>query len=142
MTNSAVRIFVAEDEFLILADLEAALVAGGFAVSKASTSEEAIAILDSHDMDFRGLVTDVTFGNSPVTGWDIAKHARKTQPEIPVVYMTGASSSEWPIHGVPNSILITKPFAPAQVLAALAQLLNVVSTAHAFIAQGEDDAKA
>jgi hypothetical protein len=30
--------------------------------------------------------------------------------------------------GVPNSVLITKPFAPAQVLTAVSQLLNAGNT--------------
>jgi hypothetical protein len=39
--------------------------------------------------------------------------------------MTGAGSDQWPSHGVPNSILLTKPFAPAQLVTAVSQLLNV-----------------
>lgn len=38
--------------------------------------------------------------------------------------MTGAAADEWASHGVPNSILLTKPFAPAQLVTAVAQLLN------------------
>jgi hypothetical protein len=33
--------------------------------------------------------------------------------------MTGAAGDEWPSKGVPNSILLAKPFAPAQLLTAL-----------------------
>jgi len=39
-------------------------------------------------------------------------------------YMTGASADDWASKGVPNSILLTKPFAPAQLLTAVSQLLN------------------
>jgi len=38
--------------------------------------------------------------------------------------MTGAAADQWASHGVPNSILLTKPFAPAQLVTALSQLLN------------------
>jgi hypothetical protein len=38
--------------------------------------------------------------------------------------MTGAAAEQWASHGVPNSILLTKPFAPAQLVTALSQLLN------------------
>jgi hypothetical protein len=38
--------------------------------------------------------------------------------------MTGDSAAEWASHGVPKSILLTKPFAPAQLLTAVSQLLN------------------
>jgi len=43
---------------------------------------------------------------------------------MPIVYMTGDSADEWPSKGVPNSILLTKPFAPAQLVTAVSQLLN------------------
>lgn len=39
--------------------------------------------------------------------------------------MTGASADDWPSMGVPNSILLTKPFAPAQLVTAVSQLLNL-----------------
>ena len=57
-------------------------------------------------------------------GWDVARHAREGKPDMPVVYMTGDSADEWASKGVPNSILLTKPFAPAQLVTAVAQLLN------------------
>jgi hypothetical protein len=41
--------------------------------------------------------------------------------------MTGAAAEEWGAHGVPNSILLTKPFAPAQLVTAVSQLLNAGS---------------
>jgi hypothetical protein len=48
----------------------------------------------------------------------------KTVPDLPVIYMTGAAAAEWPAEGVPKSILLEKPFAPAQLVTAVAQLLN------------------
>jgi len=38
--------------------------------------------------------------------------------------MTGDSADEWASKGVPNSILITKPFAPVQLVTAVSRLLN------------------
>lgn len=38
--------------------------------------------------------------------------------------MTGAGANDWPSHGVPKSVLLNKPFAPAQIVTAVAQLLN------------------
>jgi hypothetical protein len=38
--------------------------------------------------------------------------------------MTGAASDQWTSHGVPNSILLQKPFAPAQLVTAISNLLN------------------
>jgi hypothetical protein len=38
--------------------------------------------------------------------------------------MTGAAADKWASQGVPNSILLEKPFAPAQLVTALSNLLN------------------
>ena len=50
--------------------------------------------------------------------------AREIDPAFPIVYMTGAAADDWPSKGVPNSILLNKPFAPAQLVTAVSQLLN------------------
>jgi len=41
--------------------------------------------------------------------------------------MTGAATDQWASQGVPNSILLQKPFAPAQLVTAISQLLNIGS---------------
>jgi hypothetical protein len=38
--------------------------------------------------------------------------------------MTGVAADDWLAEGVPNSILLKKPFAPAQLVTAVSQLLN------------------
>lgn len=57
-------------------------------------------------------------------GWEVAQRAREINPTFPIIYMTGAAADEWASRGVPNSILLTKPFAPAQLVTAISQLLN------------------
>ena len=42
---------------------------------------------------------------------------------MPVVYMTGTHGEEWASKGVPNSVLLLKPFAPAQLVTAVSTLL-------------------
>jgi len=59
-----------------------------------------------------------------MNGWQVAKAAREIDPTFPIVYMTGAAAGDWPSHGLPNSILLEKPFAPAQLVTAVSQLLN------------------
>jgi hypothetical protein len=41
--------------------------------------------------------------------------------------MTGAAADRWASSCVPNSILLQKPFAPAQLITAISQLLNTGS---------------
>ena len=122
--EDSVRIFLVEDEELIQNVLEMALEDGGFSVTKAFTAEQAIEILDDQGTRFRALISDINLGSSNMTGWDIAKHARQMNDTLPVVYMTGASANEWGSRGVPNSVLMIKPFAPAQMVTAVSQLLN------------------
>lgn len=71
------------------------------------------------------LITDIQLGGG-ANGWDVARRARELKPSMPVVYVSGDSSSHWEANGVPGSIMIQKPFALAQVTTAIAQLLNAV----------------
>lgn len=119
-------VLVIEDEDAILAVVEDALEEGGFQIATAKTGEEAITLLKGDLLPYRALVTDVNLPGR-VDGWDIARAAREVDPHFPVVYMTGGAAEKWPVLGVPNSILLQKPFAPAQVVAAVSQLLNAGS---------------
>jgi CheY-like chemotaxis protein len=120
----SIRVLVVEDEVLIQDLLQDQLEEGGFKVEIAKSGEEAIKMLDAEGAEYRALVTDINLGRERITGWAVAKHAREITAELPVVYMTGDSGHHWASEGVPNSVLITKPFAPAQIVTAVAHLLN------------------
>ena len=90
--------------------------------------EEAITLLKSNTKPYRALVIDISL-KGKMNGWEVAKHARLIDPSFPVVYTTGNAADQWPALGVPNSILLEKPFAPAQLITAVSQLLNAGSTA-------------
>ncbi len=124
---TSVLVFVVEDEALIQHVLEDALTDNGFAVTLAISGEEAIAMLDREGADYRALITDINLGGG-VTGWEVAKHAREISDTIPVIYMSGASAHEWASKGVPNSQLMPKPFAIAQLITAVAHLINAAAT--------------
>ena len=123
----SVLVLIAENEEEIRNFLKAIFEDGGFAVLLAASARQAMAELDARREEVRALVTDIHFGVE-LSGWDVARHARELIPELPVVYMTGGGGNEWSAQGVPNSVLITKPFAPAQLLTAVSQLLNVGNT--------------
>ena len=116
------RVLLADDEVLIRDLVEETLTEAGYQVSAAATGVEALAALEE-EAGFVGLVTDINFGGPPV-GWDVASRAREISPTIAVVYMTGDSAHEWSAHGVPQSIVVTKPFAPSQIAVAIANLLK------------------
>jgi two-component SAPR family response regulator len=61
--------------------------------------------------NIRALITDVNLGGK-ITGWDVAQKVRELNSSQPVIYTTSYSSQDWAAHGVPNSIHISKPFAP------------------------------
>jgi CheY-like chemotaxis protein len=124
--NELLLILVVEDETLIQDVVKDALAEGGFQTAITSSGEEAIGLLHDDKTKYRALITDIHL-KGELTGWEVAKRARELNPEIPVIYMTGAGADQWPSHGVPHSLLLTKPFAPAQIVTAVSQLLNQIS---------------
>lgn len=122
----SVVVLVVEDNALIHDLLGEALIDGCFRVAQASTGADALAMLEAPEAAFRALVTDINLEPGPSTGWDIAKRAREINSKLAVIYMTGNSEHQYASNGVPDSIMLTKPFAPAQLIAAVSQLLNEV----------------
>jgi CheY-like chemotaxis protein len=116
-------IMVVEDDQSIQGIIEEALGDGGFEPAIAASGEEAVTLLKGSKGKYRALVTDINL-KGRMDGWEVAKHAREIDPEFPIIYMTGQSADQWPSNGVPNSVLLTKPFAPAQLVTAVSQLLN------------------
>ena len=117
-------VLVIEDDELILSVVEEALTEGGYETVIASSGENAVKLLDASDGKYQALVTDVNLGRDKMDGWEVAKRARETDPAFPIIYMSGDSADDWGSKGVPNSIMLEKPFAPAQLVTAVSQLLN------------------
>jgi DNA-binding response OmpR family regulator len=117
-------ILVVEDDHLIQSVVEESLTDGGFEIVIASSGQDAVQLLDGSKGKYRALVTDINLGTGNIDGWEVARHAREIDPEFPVVYMSGKDATEWASKGVPNSIMLPKPFAPAQLVTAVSQLLN------------------
>ncbi|MCK1335174.1 response regulator [Bradyrhizobium sp. 38] len=120
---------VVEDDPLIQTIVEEALAEGGFHPEVASSGEEALTLLQNEESKYLALITDVNLSGALI-GWDVARRARELNPHIPVVYMTGAAADDWSSPCVPHSMLLQKPFAPAQVVTAISQLLNQVPPTH------------
>jgi DNA-binding response OmpR family regulator len=116
-----VLVLVVDDEFLVQHLIQDVLTDSGFAVAGADDGAEAMALLERRAAELGGLVTDVNLGPGP-SGWDVAHRARELNPTLPVIYVTGDSGHEWSACGVPNSVLVHKPFAGAEIVVALANL--------------------
>jgi len=125
--NDRPLILVIEDDAAIQAIVEDALDEAGFETAVAASAEEAVTLIRGKSGKYWALVTDINL-KGRLSGWEIAKAAREVDPHFPVVYMTGAAAADWASHGVPNSILLEKPFAPAQLVTAVSQLLNTGSS--------------
>jgi DNA-binding response OmpR family regulator len=76
-------------------------------------------LLHAAEIKYRALLTDINLGRDKLTGWDVARHAREIDLTFPVVYLSGDSAEQWAVQGVPNSIMLSKPFAPAQIVTAI-----------------------
>ena len=120
-------VLLVEDEALVLMVAQEALEAGGYSVLIAEDGTDAMEILDGQADKLAGLVTDVRLGSGP-DGWEIARHARELRSDLPIVYMTGDSAGDWSVHGVPNSVVVQKPYAPAQLVTAFSTLMTAVDT--------------
>ena len=126
MSSLSVCVLIAEDEVLIADLVEATLGDEGLAATVAYSGSAAMVALETSPTGFQVLVTDIRVG-APPDGWAVAHAARKLNPAIGVIYITGDSMQDWNDNGVPESVLISKPFVPAQSVTAVMTLLNRTS---------------
>jgi DNA-binding response OmpR family regulator len=116
-------VLVVEDEYPLQGVVEDVLSEGGFASDILSSAEEALTLFRGGAKDYKALVADVSL-KGRLSGWEIARQVRDKKPSLPVVYMTAAGAEQWSSQGVPNSILLQKPFAPTQLVTAISQLMH------------------
>lgn len=119
-------VLMAEDDYQLQSLFEDCLRESGFEVHLVSSGAEALTLFTGKVAQYVVLITDVNL-NGGLSGWDVARQIRNTVPDFPIIYMTGAAGNQWTSQGVPNSILLQKPFAPAQLITAVTQLLNAVT---------------
>jgi DNA-binding response OmpR family regulator len=119
----SVLLLLAEDERVIADVLDAALTDAGYEVVTARNGNEAMKQIETDAARFRAIVTDIQLGTGP-DGWEIARRARELVPTMPIVYMSGDLAEEWAAKGVPGSVIVAKPFAPAQLITAISNVIN------------------
>lgn len=122
MSESPVLLLV-EDEGLIAIALEEELTSAGYNVVIAHDGNLAMKELRSDADRFRAVITDIRLGAGP-DGWTVAHTAREASATMPVVYISGDSAVNWAANGVPDSVMLPKPFAPAQLVTAVSTLIN------------------
>lgn len=122
-----VRLLLVEDDPALRSLMGEVLQGEGFDVTVATSGGAALKFLNADGASFKALVTDIKLGSGP-KGWDVAHRARELFSDLPVVYIGGTSVNKWSAHGVPGSVMLQKPFLMAQLVTALATLLNQAST--------------
>jgi two-component system OmpR family response regulator len=121
---SAVQaVLYVEDEPLIREISAMALEDAGFEVVVAGNGTDALVALDGSADPFCAVVTDVNLGPGP-DGWEVAWRARELNNTLPVIYVTGAAAADWPLRGVPDSVIIGKPFTMEQLVTAVGTILK------------------
>jgi DNA-binding response OmpR family regulator len=119
----AALILVVEDDILVQDLIQTTLQDAGYEVVTGDNGVDGMAAVERDSARLGGLVTDVNLGPG-LNGWKVAACARELNANLAVVYVSGDSGHEWAAHGVPNSIMISKPFAAMEVVVALASLRN------------------
>lgn len=118
-----VKVLLVEDDVLISAMVADELRDYGFAVTEATSGEQAIGLLES-EPDIGVIFTDINLPGD-VDGRELATHARSLRPELPIVYSSGRYAAFGLDGMVTRSLFVPKPYRPADVCALLARLTQM-----------------
>jgi DNA-binding response OmpR family regulator len=101
-------VLLVEDDPTLVMVIEAALADRGLQVLTAAGDKAAQRILEREAPHIGVLIADVHLG-SAATGFDVSRRARRLNPRMEVVYITGRSLDvdKFGVHG---GVLLPKPF--------------------------------
>src|SRR3954468_16631586 len=107
--SAARRVLVVEDEPHICELLSDLLQGDGLDAHCVQTDRGAYEALQ-HDRSFACMIVDVNL-RTGTTGYDVARYARRIDPSLPVIYVSGQTSQDsFKANGVPGSLFLEKPF--------------------------------
>jgi DNA-binding NtrC family response regulator len=122
-TAASARVLVVEDEAQICELVSDILSDEGFAAVGVQSDRAAYEAIE-HQSGFVCMIVDVNLG-AGTTGYDVARFARRLEPGLAVIYVSGQSSkASFEAHGVPGSLFLEKPFAAGDVLDHLRKLVG------------------
>jgi len=116
------NILLAEDDADLRSILSQYLVLNGFSVLPAENGELGLETYHNEHVDF--CILDVMM---PVmNGWELARQIRKTDPEMPVVFLTARNQKEDRIKGLKLGAddYITKPFEVEELILRIQNILR------------------
>ena len=122
-------ILIVDDEEFLLEYVRIVLLRSGFTVLTAQTGEEAWQLILHSQNEIRLVLTDIVMPGS-FDGFELADRVRRRQPDLPVLFMTGAPLEDYSSSGdlVSKRLLLRKPFDPGQLLAIVRENLEAAST--------------
>ena len=109
-------ILLVEDQPLLAMLAQSALEEAGYEVALATNGEHALEALDS-GLKLTALVTDIRLGRGP-NGWQLAQQARRHDPALHVIYMSGDPEQDSTC-AVPRSVMLSKPLNILHLLRAI-----------------------
>lgn len=112
-------VLVVDDEPMILRLMERTLVEAGYRVHPASNGLRALELAASLPTPPAAMVTDLRM--EPIDGADLARLMAEQRPATRVLFVSGFI--EDPDHRRLQGPMLKKPFAPAQLVAAVGRLL-------------------
>ena len=125
----APAVLIVDDEEFLLEYVRIVLLRAGFTVLTARAGEDAWQLILNSQNEIRLVLTDIVMPSS-FDGFELADRVRRRQPDLPVLFMTGAplddSSSADGL--VSKRMLLRKPFDPGQLLAIVRENLEAAST--------------
>ncbi|THH39125.1 transporter substrate-binding domain-containing protein [Aliishimia ponticola] len=122
-TQGGARILLVEDDANVLSVLTEILSQAGYQLQSARSGDVAFALMQ-RDNAFDLLVTDIKMPGQ-LQGTQLARQVRKTNPDMPVIFMSGYAS-EATVHGNglrPEDIRLMKPVPRTALLNAVAEAL-------------------
>ena len=125
MHEQPIRVLVVEDEFLIRLTLSEALGDEGFEVLEAESGDAALPMISS-DSGIRLLLTDIQLPGT-LNGRALVERVRQTQPELPVIFMTGRPDQDSAAAVPGREVYISKPYTLSDVCNAAKRLTGVLT---------------
>jgi CheY-like chemotaxis protein len=117
-------VLVVEDEATVRRLATELLASKGYRVIEAGSAEDALAVFDRAANGVDLMLSDVVLPG--IDGVELARRLRRSDPGLPVLYMTGYAPETLAERGLggDDAPVLEKPFTPAQLLVAVRSVLN------------------
>ena len=116
------KLLLVEDEDMVRAVAERALVRAGYSITTAADGEEGLAAIANGKEEFDLIVSDVVM--PAMDGPAMARAIRRVKPHIPILFMSGYAEEQLRNEiDIANMHFIPKPFSVQQINAKVAEVL-------------------